>query len=101
MLQICLVLGMDQSWGLLQPSALGWVGDILLNIILLELLLGGVLFFLGLLGLVTSCSRSYSWSYCFSIILLVIIILQCLAGVLVVFFRSVFGNLFIFKILNV
>eukprot|EP00092_Neocalanus_flemingeri_P042886 GFUD01047081.1.p1 GENE.GFUD01047081.1~~GFUD01047081.1.p1 ORF type:complete len:245 (-),score=76.53 GFUD01047081.1:159-893(-) len=50
--------------------------------------LGGVLFLLGLLGLLTSCSRSYSWSYCFSIILLVIVILQCFAGVLVIFFRN-------------
>ena len=44
---------------------------------------------LGLLGVLTSCSKSFSWSYCFSIILLIIFIFQCLAGALVIFFWSV------------
>ena len=49
---------------------------------------GGFIVILGLLGLFTSCSSSYSWSYCYSIIILVFIIIQCITGILVVIFRS-------------
>ena len=66
--------------------------------------LGAALSILGLLGLLTSCSKSYSWSYCFSIILLIVIILQCLAGILVFFFwyvlTSFYSSLTFCKIRN-
>ena len=48
---------------------------------------GAVILFLGLLGLVTSCSSSYSWSYCYSLIILVFIIIQSLLAVFVILFR--------------
>ena len=48
---------------------------------------GTIIFLLGFLGLITACSKSYSWSYCYSIIILVFIIIQCLLAILTVLFR--------------
>jgi len=62
--------------------------------------LGAALSILGLLGLLTSCSKSYSWSYCFSIILLIVIILQCLAGILVFFFWNQIERLIVHSLLQ-
>ena len=57
---------------------------------------GAIIFFLGFLGLITSCSKSYSWSYCYSIIILVFIIIQCLLAILTVLFRWGCQNNFLF-----
>jgi len=48
---------------------------------------GGVLMLISLLGLITSCFRSYSLSYIFSFILLFLIIAQALAIILFIIFR--------------
>jgi len=64
-----------------------WQGDELSYVAVGSMVAGAVILFLGLLGLVTSCSSSYSWSYCYSLIILVFIIIQSLLAVFVILFR--------------
>lgn len=48
---------------------------------------GGIILLFGLLGYITSCLSSVSFAYCYSIIILVFVIIQCIFGIITVLFR--------------
>jgi len=65
-----------------------WNGSDLSYFAVANIVAGAIILFLGLLGFITSCTGSYSWSYTYSIIILIFIILQCIAGIVLIIFRS-------------
>jgi len=73
----------------------GWQGNELSYVAVGSIAAGSIIFFLGVLGLLTSCSGSYSWSYCYSIIILVFIILQSLLAICTILFRFQVENVLI------
>jgi len=64
-----------------------WDGSDLSYFAVGNIVAGAIILFLGLLGLVTSCTGSYTWSYTYSIIILLFIILQCISGIVLIIFR--------------
>merc|ERR1719244_1809092 len=67
-------------------------GSVLDVIAICFISVGGVLTLISLIGLVTSCVRSYSLPYIFSFILLFTIIAQTLATILFVIFKPEADN---------
>jgi len=70
-----------------------WDGSDLSYFAVGNIVAGAIILFLGLLGLVTSCTGSYTWSYTYSIIILLFIILQCISGIVLIIFSPVLSRL--------
>jgi len=72
-----------------------WTDDELQIFMVVVLVVGGVLFLCGLLGLITSCCKSYNLAYFFSFLIFFIIIFQIIGAILFFFFRFEFEQILV------